>query len=234
MKTRIQVWDLPTRLFHWCLSIAVFYSWLSIEILENMQHHFYAGYSILTLLLFRLVWGFIGSRYSLFKSCIHPFSELFSYAKNLLKPSGKHYLGHNPIGGLSAILMIILLLGQALLGLFSSDDYFFGPLSGIVSSEIITTASEYHSLNSNAIYALIGIHICAIIYYKFRKKEALTSAMITGSKSVLNNHEAVSAKSNKSANSILALIVFLICVAGIYWLTTAFIDSLPTPSESYY
>ena len=234
MKNLIRVWDLPTRLFHWTLAIAVFYSWFSMEVLENMQQHFYSGYVVLSLLLFRLVWGLVGSYYARFSSFPCSPRSILNYLKGLRSPKPERYLGHNPLGSLSAILMILLVLVQAVLGLFSSDDYFFGPLSGLVDSKVMTWASEMHLLNSNAVFAVIGLHIAAILYYQLIKKERLTKAMITGDKVLIDGVEYVDGQPTKPANKWLALLVFFLCVGVVYYLTTAFFDSLPSASDSYY
>lgn len=231
MKKITLIWDLPTRLFHWCLVLAIFYSWLSIEVLENMQHHFYSGYVVLTLLLFRLVWGVVGSEYSRFKSFIFSPSVLISYIKNMLSKSSKRYLGHNPLGGISVIVMICTLLAQSILGLFSSDDYFFGPLSGLISSELLARLSELHSLNSNVVFAVIGLHVLAILYYKIVKREPLTSAMLSGNKEV---NEVDAATEPKVASRLLALAVIILCAALVYYLATAFLHLVPVSTESYY
>ncbi len=233
MKKHLQVWDLPTRLFHWSLLIAVFYSWLSVEILEDMQQHFYAGYAVLTLLLFRLVWGLVGSRHSRFHTFFFPISEIASYIKKITKVSEQNYLGHNPLGSLSALAILIVLLTQASIGLFSTDDYFFGPLAGLVSSDTMAWLTSLHLDNVNVIYGLLGLHVFAIIYYKFRKKEPLTKAMITGTKTINpNNHAAT--EENKPASNWLALIILILCAALVYWLSTAFLDQLPISDYDYY
>ncbi|MFT6407519.1 MAG: cytochrome b [Arenicella sp.] len=232
MTKRVAVWDLPTRLFHWCLVLSVFYSWLSVDVLENMQHHFYSGYVVLTLLLFRLIWGVVGSYHSRFTSFLFSASETINYAKSLGGTgSGKRYLGHNPLGSISAVLMILVLLAQAALGLFSSDDYFFGPLSGLVSADSIARLSELHLLNSNAIFALIGLHVVAIIYYKVRKRESLTSAMLSGNKALRDSQAPLE---TKPVRYLLALIILLLCAALVYFLVTAYLDVLPSSTGSYY
>lgn len=236
MKKLIPVWDLPMRLFHWSLVIAVFYSWFSIEVLENMQQHFYAGYTVLTLLLFRLVWGLIGPGYARFRSFIFTFREIGGYAKTLLSRSqlskGTTYIGHNPLGGVSALVMIGLLLAQAVLGLFSSDDYYFGPLSGLIDTGTIALTSQLHSVNSNVVFSMIGLHIAAIAYYKFSKKQDLTKAMITGRR--LFSEPVTGDEGWRPLSNLLALITLFICIVAVVWLATAFLDRLPTSTESYY
>lgn len=236
MNKKIVVWDLPTRLFHWCLVSAVFYSWFSIEILEDIEQHFYSGYVVLQLLLFRLVWGVVGSHYSRFASFYYSPRYTLRYLKSLWSPNAEQYLGHNPLGSLSAALMIIVLLSQAMMGLFSSDDYYFGPLSGLVDNEIVTLLSELHLLNSNMVYGVISLHIVAILYYALRKKDALTKAMITGEKRVTDDIDYADLESSNKlpASKLLALIIFLCCAVFVYYLATAFLDRLPSPLESYY
>lgn len=232
MKKRIKVWDLPTRLFHWGLLAAVFYSWLSVEILEDMQQHFYAGYVVLTLLLFRISWGLVGSRYSRFRAFFFPVSEIMAYIKGITQTSNKPYLGHNPLGSLSALAIIFVLLSQASLGLFSTDDYFFGPLAGLVSRDTMAWLSSLHLDNVNVIYALLGLHVLAIIYYKLRKKEPLTKAMLTGYKATDCKQQEHSQM--KPASNLLALVILTLCAAVVYFLATAFADQLPSSSYDYY
>ena len=231
MTKSVAVWDLPTRLFHWCLVMAVFYSWLSVEVLGDMQHHFYSGSSVLTLLLFRLVWGFMGSYHSRFTSFLFSSSETISYAKSLASASGRRYLGHNPLGSLAAVLMLFVLLTQAVLGLFSSDDYFFGPLSGLISAEYMARISELHLLNSNAVFAVIGLHIGAIGYYKIRKRQPLTSSMLSGNKALIDGEAGVE---KRQVSNLLALVILILCAVVVYALIITFSDTVPSSTESYY
>jgi Ni,Fe-hydrogenase I cytochrome b subunit len=109
----IMVWDLPTRLFHWLLVIFVIISFVTGNIGGNaMQHHEWSGFMILTLLLFRLVWGFVGSRESRFMTFIRGPSAVISYARILLRRRSVHYLGHNPLGGWSIIALLLTLQGH--------------------------------------------------------------------------------------------------------------------------
>ena len=126
----IVVWDFPTRAFHWLLVATLFYSWFSVDVLEDMDQHFYAGYTALTLILFRIAWGVFGSYHSRFSNFPLSFSKIRQHFKSLLNPSLSDYLGHNPIGSVSALLMLFLVFLQALSGLFSSDGYYvYGPIA---------------------------------------------------------------------------------------------------------
>jgi len=214
-RDEVKVWDLPIRLFHWSLLLSVTYSWFSIKVLEDMQQHFYAGYVVLTLLLFRIVWGFIGSPYAKFYSFVFPVSELVAYIKQFPAVGGRQYLGHNPLGGLSTVAIIGVLMLQVALGLFSSDDYFFAPLTGLVSDNTVANLSDLHSDNVTLIYAVLGLHVFAILYYKLRKKQALTKSMITGFKS----HSEDNLPQQSTVSNWLALLVLIVCI--------------PTPSSYY-
>jgi len=118
----VRVWDLPTRLFHWLLVILVITSYVTGNIGGNaMQYHEWSGFAILALLMFRLVWGFVGSRESRFATFVYGPPAVISYARILLRRSSVHYLGHNPLGGWSIIALLFTLLVQAATGLFTSN-----------------------------------------------------------------------------------------------------------------
>jgi len=228
MNKPSKVWDLPTRLFHWSLLVALLYSCVSVEIFEDMQQHFYAGYCVLTLLLFRLAWGIIGSRYSRFRSLIFSPTEIIGYARHLAVKDHK-YRGHNPLGGLSAMAILLVLISQVTAGLFSNNDYFYGPLSGLVSSQVSAWFTRLHSNTTYVVYTLIALHVFAIAYYQFAKNQSLTKAMITGKKDLANKE----GEEEKPASNLVALVVLLVCTALVYYLINAFNASIPTPDYSY-
>ncbi|TQV79414.1 cytochrome B [Exilibacterium tricleocarpae] len=234
MKQQILIWDIPTRVCHWLLAVGVVYAWFSVEILEDMEQHFWAGYTVLTLLLFRLTWGFVGSDYARFSRFFFRVGEIVDYAKTLPKKRSqpsmpkRHYLGHNPLGSLAALGMLTVLSLQAVTGLFSNDDYFFGPLSGLVGKGLSATITEIHHLNFNVVEVLVGLHILAIIFYRLYKKEKLVAAMITGKKSATSLDD----KGIADSKLLLALFIMVLCIAVVYGLANAFTDSLP--SVDYY
>lgn len=199
-----------------------------------MQQHFYAGYAVLTLLLWRLAWGLVGSKYSRFRSFFFPVHEIIRYAKSLLisdaSSAKKSYLGHNPLGAMSALAIIGVLLLQAGLGLFSSDDYFFGPLAGLVDSECRAQLTQLHLDNTTIIYALLGLHVAAIVYYRLVKNEPLTKAMITGQKTPANGEVSKPAE----ASNLLALALLIACIGLVYWLVNAFTDLQPSTAFDYF
>ena len=180
----IRVWDFPTRLFHWMLVILVIISFVTGNIGGNaMQYHEWSGFAILTLLLFRLVWGFVGGRESRFMSFIRGPSAVARYATNLLLSDSSRYLGHNPLGGWSILAMLLVLLVQAGTGLFANDDIVTeGPLFDWVSKSTSDWLTRIHKLNEGVIIALVSIHVLAVVFYFFFKRENLVKPMITGVK----------------------------------------------------
>jgi cytochrome b len=181
---RVLVWDLPTRLFHWLLVILVVTSFVTGNIGGNaMQYHEWSGFTILTLLLFRLVWGFVGSRESRFMTFLRGPAAVVRYIATLRNPDLPHYLGHNPLGGWSIIAMLFTLLVQAGTGLFANDDIATqGPLYRWVSKSSSDWLTRIHKLNQEVIIALVLIHVLAVLFYFLYKRENLVKPMISGVK----------------------------------------------------
>ncbi|OIM97311.1 cytochrome B [Polynucleobacter sp. QLW-P1DATA-2] len=188
MKKLIRVWDLPIRLFHWLLVACIVGSLICVNIGGNaIQWHAYFGYSILTLLIFRIIWGFIGSTHARFASFL-PNREAIT---NYLQGKSPRFLGHNPIGALSVFALLLVLSVQAVTGLFVDDEIAFqGPLSKYLSESSVSFLSEIHESNQVVIYTLIAIHIAAIWYYKKLKGEDLIRPMISGDKEIDPSEEA--------------------------------------------
>jgi cytochrome b len=182
---KVLVWDLPTRLFHWLLVILVTTSFITAKIGGNaMQYHEWSGFTILALLLFRLVWGFFGSRESRFATFVRGPAAVFRYAVKILRPDSRHYLGHNPLGGWSIIAMLSALMVQAGTGLFANDDIDTeGPLYKWVSKATSDWLTRVHKLNQEVIIGLVAIHILAVLFYFLFKRENLVKPMVTGIKS---------------------------------------------------
>jgi cytochrome b len=178
------VWDFPTRLFHWLLVILVIISFVTGNIGGNaMQYHEWSGFTILSLLLFRLVWGFVGSQESRFMTFVRSPSVVVRYATTLLRSDSAHYFGHNPLGGWSIIAMLFALLIQTGTGLFANDDIVTeGPLFDWVSKATSDWLTRIHKLNQQVIIALISIHVLAVLFYFLYKRENLVKLMITGVK----------------------------------------------------
>lgn len=188
MKKIIRVWDLPIRLFHWLLVLCIAGSLISVNLGGNaIEWHAYFGYSILTLLIFRFIWGFIGSKHARFSSFIPTRGAILEY----LQGSTVRVLGHNPIGALSVFALLFVLSIQVITGLFVDDEIAFqGPLAKYVPNFIVSFLSEIHEGNQVVIYTLITIHISAIWFYKKFKGENLIKPMLTGDKKIDPSEEA--------------------------------------------
>ena len=179
----VRVWDLPTRLFHWTLVILMIVQWRSAENSSTMDYHLWGGYAVLVLILFRLMWGFVGSDTVRFSGFVRGPSAGIAYLKALLRGETPHYLGHNPVGGWSILAMLALLLIQAVTGLFANDDILVeGPLYGWVSKSTSDWLTTVHKLNFNLLLAVIALHIAAALFYLVVKKENLIHPMVSGVK----------------------------------------------------
>jgi cytochrome b len=188
MKKIIRVWDLPIRLFHWLLVLCIAGSLISVNLGGNaIEWHAYFGYSILTLMVFRLIWGFIGSRHARFSSFLPTRLAIMQY----LQGTSPRLLGHNPIGALSVFALLFVLSVQVFTGLFVDDEIAFqGPLAKYVPNFVVSFLSEIHEGNQVIIYTLIGIHVFAIWFYKKYKGENLVKPMLTGDKEIDPSEEA--------------------------------------------
>jgi len=176
---KIRIWDLPLRLFHWLLVMAVIGSFVSVKLGGNaMIWHGRFGYLVLALIVFRLIWGFVGTHHARFAQFIKSPKVILAYLKNPTETPG-----HSPLGAISVVVLIGLFLVQALAGLFASDDISFdGPLAKFVASTWVELLTSFHRLNEWVLLALVAVHIGAILYYKYAKRINLISAMITGDK----------------------------------------------------
>lgn len=180
----ILVWDLPTRLFHWLLVALVVSSFVTGKIGGNfMRYHEWSGEAILALLLFRVVWGFIGSAPSRFSAFLAAPATVMRYSLTLLRRDAPHTLGHNPLGGWSVMAMLLALLVQAGTGLFANDDIATtGPLYKWVSKAASDRLTFLHRLNQKVIIVLVVVHVAAVLFHLIYKKENLIMPMITGIK----------------------------------------------------
>lgn len=211
-NVRIRVWDLPTRLFHWSLLLCVFGLIVTGSMGGNwMIWHFRLGYGVLSLLIFRLLWGFMGGHWSRFSSFVPSPMRVVRYLRGDAAPG----FGHNPMGALSVLAMLAVLLFQVGSGLFADDEIaFMGPLSRFASGEWVTRLTWYHKEVGKAILLLlIATHLAAIAFYRFRKKENLVSAMMHGDK-FLAQHSVVPPSSDDSPRTRwIALVTFGLVVS---------------------
>jgi cytochrome b len=185
----IQVWDIPTRLFHWILVGLLIFSYITGKIgLTAMRYHEWSGFAILVLVVFRLVWGFIGGQHSRFSNFVKGPAAVIQYASSLLRKDSKPHIGHNPLGGWSILAMLISLLIQVGTGLFANDDILTeGPLYAMVSKQTSDWLTGIHHLNQKLLIVLVLIHIAAVFYYLIAKRQNLIKPMISGNKTWQKN-----------------------------------------------
>jgi cytochrome b len=177
IKRPVRVWDGPTRLFHWILALATFAALYTGLQGGNLMHlHGRLGLFILGLLVFRIVWGFVGPNTARFAHFVRGPSAIMMYLRGQW-----HRLGHNPIGALSVLAMLFVLLFQAITGLFSHDDIAFGgPLRRLVAASSMEEMTRWHRLNVWLLGLLVGVHLLAIGAYAYFRKENLVKPMLTG------------------------------------------------------
>jgi cytochrome b len=207
MRIKIRVWDLPTRIFHWALVLCVICSVATSQIGgAAMDWHFRCGYAILTLLLFRLIWGVVGGQWSRFNSFMYTPNATLAYLRGEGGP--EQSIGHSPIGALSVFVLLLVLLIQVISGLTSDDEITAaGPLVSFVSNAWVNNATFYHTnVGKLILLGLLALHIGAIIYYQLNKKQNLTRPMINGDKEV----DVVSVSSKDTAATRLLAVVILI------------------------
>lgn len=180
----VRIWDLPTRLFHWALAGLVITSIITAKLGGNaMDWHVRSGYAILALVLFRVLWGFAGSRHARFASfVVHPRTAL-RYAHDIAARAEKRCAGHNPLGSYSIIAMLASLATQGITGLFATDDIVTqGPLARLVSDRASHLLTRIHDFNEIVLYALLALHLCAIAFFFLSRRENLVLPMVSGDK----------------------------------------------------
>lgn len=175
--TGAPVWDLPIRLFHWSVVLLVALSWWSAEEGKDSLH-FWSGYTLLFLLIFRILWGFAGSSTARFARFVRGPAAVLAY----LKSGRVSEAGHTPLGALSVVAMLLALLVQLATGLIQidEDDFIEGPLSGLVSYDTASSAHDVHEASFNVLLALIALHLLAILYYRIVRGRSLVRPMVTG------------------------------------------------------
>ena len=212
----VRVWDLPTRVFHWALALCIVGLIITANVGGNaMVWHFRLGLTVLALLLFRLVWGLVGGRWSRFAAFIYSPASIINYLKGKGKP--EHSVGHTPTGAGSVFALLAILLAQVGSGLISDDEIAFaGPLTRFVSSATVNLATNYHkNIGKWIILALVALHLAAIGFYLWRKHN-LIKPMLHGDKQLAM---PAPASRDDATTRITALGIFGICVGFVMWVS---------------
>jgi len=218
----IPVWDLGLRFFHWALVILVTTAVVTIK-LDKIDLHVWCGYGILTLLIFRILWGFVGGSNARFANFIAGPGKVLAYMKGMFSRDGHESgLGHNPVGALSVLAMLLVLLFQAVSGLFVNDEdfAFTGPLYKWVGKDLSDKITSLHRLNEVVIYVLVGLHLAAILFYFLYHKDNLVKPMLTGYRKVSGAlSEAMS--DSRHGSTVAAVIVLALAVVAVYFVVNA-------------
>lgn len=216
--SRVRIWDAPVRLFHWALVILIGIGWWTGDN-RMLEWHRLAGYSILALILFRLIWGVMGSGTARFSSFVRGPATVASYVKGAMFRRGVHGVpGHNPLGGWSVVVMLLLLAVQVGLGMLSVDidGLESGPFSYLVDFDTGRWAAEWHATIFNLLLALIAIHVAGVLFYLLYRRDNLIGPMITGSRRWMGDSPAL-----RFAPAWLGLAIMAVC-GGLVWLAVEY------------
>lgn len=219
---RVRVWDLPVRLTHWLLVAAVAAAFITVQFGGNlMVWHGRAGLSILGLVVFRVVWGFVGSTHARFASFVRGPAAIRAYLRG--EWSG---LGHNPLGAFSVLALLGLLACQAATGLFSNDDISYqGYLYALVNIDLSERLTTFHKLLEPLLIILVGAHVSAIVFYARIRKTNLVLPMITGDKEVTENP----AEPPRHGGLVAFVVAAAVAVAVVYAASGALLPPVPEP-----
>ncbi|WP_275096362.1 cytochrome b/b6 domain-containing protein [Sedimenticola hydrogenitrophicus] len=180
----IKVWDLPTRVFHWTLAGSFMIAYLTED--DFIALHTLAGYTIIGLILFRLVWGVVGPRHARFSDFAHPPGSVLAYLKQVIRFRAERYLGHNPAGGAMVFALLIALILTIVSGLVTyGAEQAAGPLAGVMNdlpAYIGKAAEEVHEFFANVTLLLVLLHLAGVLVASLQHGENLVRSMINGRK----------------------------------------------------
>ena len=220
----VRVWDLPTRLFHWTLALAVTCAVVTGQVGGNaMVWHTRLGLVVMALLLFRLVWGFAGGYWSRFASFWYGPPSVIAYLRGDSGPGGRYDIGHSPLGAVSVFALLGLLAVQVATGLFADDEIATtGPLNRFVSARTAGLASAWHGkFGKSLLIVWVLAHVVAVLYYLWRRRRNLIGPMVRGDMTL---PQGVPASADGAVQRLLALAVLAAAVALAWW-----VGSLDTP-----
>ena len=170
MSQRILVWDVPTRVFHWLLVTSFVGAYLTAESERNRDIHVMLGYTLLGLIVFRLLWGFFGTRYAQFKSFLFKPGEVAAYLLSLVKGKAAHYVGHNPAGSVSVWLLLSLGISLGVTGVM------------LLQEDVGDSVVNIHAVATKIMLAVVFLHLCGVLVSSVLHRENLVRSMVTGFK----------------------------------------------------
>jgi len=218
---RIRLWDLPTRVFHWLLALAIVAAVVCGQLGGGLiVWHGRIGLFILGLIVFRLVWGVLGSTYARFAHFFPTPGRLLGYLRG-----ERHEPGHNPLGALSVFALLGVVGFQAVSGLFANDDIaFVGPLFDLIDKKLSNQLTGFHHLAADFLYVFVGLHVAAIAFYAFVKKDNMVWPMFTGWKAVSQGEDA------RGGGWLALIVALLVAAAAVYGASGAWISKPPPPA----
>jgi cytochrome b len=205
-----KVWDGPVRIVHWLLVVLIGFSWWASE--DHLNWHRWSGYAVIGLVLFRIYWGFAGGGAARFSSFVKGPKAIAAYASQVTRRDVAVTPGHNPLGALSVLAFLAVLLVQVGTGLFVVDIDAFegGPLSDRVSYDTGRALAEVHELSFRALQALVVLHVAALLFYWLWKRTNLVGGMITGKRTLPSDPGLAGAP-------VWRLVVGVVLAAAIAW-----------------
>lgn len=216
-ETTVRVWDLPTRLFHWALAASIVGSVVTGSVGGGwMVWHFRLGYLALGLLIFRLLWGLVGGRWSRFASFAYTPAALWRYLRGASRPDERHEVGHSPLGALSVFALLGILVVQVATGLVADDEIAnLGPLNRYVASSTGLAATAWHrGWGATIVIALVVLHVAAIVFYALVRRRDLVRPMIVGDKPL---PPGTPGSADGAAQRVLALVIAGIAAVLVAW-----------------
>lgn len=189
----IKVWDLPVRLFHWSLASCFVIAYVTED--DFITLHSYAGYTMIGLIIFRLIWGFIGSPHARFSDFTHPPKTVITYLKQVIRFQADRFVGHNPAGGAMVFALLISLSLAILSGLITyGAEQSSGPLAGLMATAPLAigkAAEEVHEFFANFTLLLVLLHLAGVAMASLQHRENLVRSMINGRKQGLYDEHDV-------------------------------------------
>ena len=214
----VRVWDLPTRLFHWTLALCVVGSVVTAKIGGNaLIWHMRLGFVVFSLLAFRLLWGFVGGRWSRFASFLYSPATLWRYLRGQGRSDEHLDVGHSPLGAGSVFALLLFLAVQVASGLFADDEIATtGPFNKFVSTATGLALTSYHkTVGQWVLIGLVVLHVLAIVLQRVRRRRDLIGPMLGGDKMLPSN---VPASADGLATRALAALLLAACAGGVAWL----------------
>jgi cytochrome b len=178
---RVLVWDVPTRLFHWLMVILVAGAYVT-ERLNSMDWHVRIGEALLALVVFRLLWGWLGSGTARFGSFLVSPAAALVHLRRMFRRATDLQVGHNPAGGWMVLLLLALLLSEALSGVYVNNDVANqGPLTDWVPASVANAITDLHAVLWEVLLGAVAVHLSAIAFYAAKGQQVLWP-MLTGRK----------------------------------------------------